>query len=116
MVNNVDIEGSRAPFFARTPFLEVEALISVKGRDRILETTPEDKKDLIEKTNFHSIAYAESVKFVNSLHGTIQVPKQHEMASQLPPPPSSTLAFYCKIYISLLNFSYTIFLPLKFCC
>ena len=63
MVNNVDIEGSKAPFFARTPFLEVEALNSSKGRDRISGPTPEDKKDLIEKTNFHSIAYAESVNF-----------------------------------------------------
>ena len=64
VVNNVDIEGSKVPLFARSPFLEFETVVPEGSRDMILGTTQEDKRDLIEKINFHSIAYAESVKII----------------------------------------------------
>ena len=58
----MDIEGSKAPLYARTPFLEVETVVSERATDMILKSAPGDKTDLIKKTSFHSIAYAESVK------------------------------------------------------
>ena len=67
VVNNVDIEGSKVPLFARSPFLEFETVVPEGSRDMILGTTPGDKRDLIEKINFHSIAYAESVKKIVKL-------------------------------------------------
>jgi hypothetical protein len=63
VVHNVDIERSKVPLFARSPFLEFETVVPAGSREMLLGSAPEDKREMIEQINFHSIAYAESARF-----------------------------------------------------
>ena len=62
IVNNVDIEGSKKlPLYARSPFLDAEAILPEEAKALVVGSASEDKKKLVEEMNFNSIGYAENV-------------------------------------------------------
>ena len=61
IVNNVNIEGSKMPLFARSPFLDGEAIIPDAIKGMLVGSAPEDKRELIEEINFNSVNYADNV-------------------------------------------------------
>ncbi len=61
IAHNVDIEGSKLPLYARSPFLDAEAIIPNEVKDLIVGSAPEDKRQLIEEINFNSVTFTDNV-------------------------------------------------------
>ena len=49
------------PLFARSPFLDGEAIIPDAIKGMLVGSAPEDKRELIEEINFNSVNYADNV-------------------------------------------------------
>jgi hypothetical protein len=49
------------PLYARSPFLDVEAVLGDEAKPLLVDSASEDKKKLVEEINFNSISYAEKV-------------------------------------------------------
>ena len=64
IVNNVDIEGSKELLYARSPYLEFEAVIPEKSKPFVIAAAPPDKRDLVEAIKFNSVDYAAKVIFI----------------------------------------------------
>jgi hypothetical protein len=52
---------SKRPLFARSPYLEAEVIISEKNRKKLLGQETDQKNDAIEKVDYLSLDYAETV-------------------------------------------------------
>jgi hypothetical protein len=61
IVHNVDVEASKRPLFARSPYLEAEVIISEKTRKKLLGQETDQKNGSIEKVDYLSLDYAETV-------------------------------------------------------
>ena len=61
VVNNVNIPGSKAPLFARSPFLEFQAIVPERAAEMMIASAPEDKRDAMEAAVRASVDYAASV-------------------------------------------------------
>jgi hypothetical protein len=58
----VDIEGSKKPLYARSPFLEAEAVIPDPSKGMIVASASQEKMKLIEELNCNSVNFADKVK------------------------------------------------------
>ena len=57
-MNNVNIPASRAPLFARSPFLEFQAIVPEPNARMMINAAPEDKRPILEATVRASVDYA----------------------------------------------------------
>ena len=51
------------PLYARSPFLDSEAIRPEEAKAFIVGSASEDKRKLVEEFNFNSIGYAEKVSY-----------------------------------------------------
>ena len=61
IVNNVNIPASKAPLFARSPFLEFQAIVPERAAEMMIASAPEDKRAAMEAAVRSSVDYAASV-------------------------------------------------------
>ena len=58
----MNIPASRAPLFARSPFLEFQAIVPERGAQMMIASAPDDKRAAVEATVRASVDYAASVR------------------------------------------------------
>ena len=63
----MNIPASRAPLFARSPFLEFQAIVPERGAQMMIASAPDDKRAAVEATVRASVDYAAAVRINISL-------------------------------------------------